>query len=128
MFRTKFDEFFSGHIMPIIGIDYSNENAYDERDNIHYYSLFHQEVIKQPLSELGCDPGALNFCCYCGCIPLDVSIRFAFSMWRFPLGVLVLIVQPRITIVSISSFHKSMVKPSYSAYFCVGLKAWDQEL
>ena len=89
MFRTKFDEFFAGHIMPIIGIDYSNENAYDERDNIHYYSLFHQGIIKQPLSELGSDPGALSFCCNWGCVPLNVSIRFAFSMRRFPSGVLV---------------------------------------
>ncbi|CAF3938231.1 unnamed protein product, partial [Rotaria sp. Silwood1] len=71
MFRTKFDEFFAGHIMPIIGIDYSHENAYDERDTIYYYSLFDQEIIKQPLSELGSDPAAPPFCCIWGCVPLN---------------------------------------------------------
>ncbi|CAF4345416.1 unnamed protein product [Rotaria socialis] len=75
MFRTKFDEFFAGHIMPIIGIDYSNENAYDERDSVHYYSLFTRGIIKQPLSELGRDPGAMTFCFNWGFVPLNVSIR-----------------------------------------------------
>ena len=84
MFRTKFDAFFSGHIMPIIGIDYSNENAYDERDTVHYCSLSDQRIIKQPLSELGSDPAAMPVCCNLGCIPLDVSILFAFDMRRFP--------------------------------------------
>jgi hypothetical protein len=89
MFRTKFDEFFAGHIMPITGIDYSNENAYDERDTVHYCSLFGQGIIRQPVSELGSDPAALPFCCSWGCIPLNVSMRFAFNMRRFPSGVTV---------------------------------------
>ena len=80
MFRTKFDQFFSGHIMPIIGIDYSNKNAYDERDTIHYCSLFGSEIIKQRVGELGSDPAAPSFNGDWGCIPLDVSIRFAFNI------------------------------------------------
>jgi hypothetical protein len=83
MFRTKFDEFFAGHIMPITRIDYSNENTYDERDTVYYYSLFTREIIKQPVGELGSDPGAPPFSCNWGCIPLDVSIRFAFILRRF---------------------------------------------
>lgn len=87
MFRTKFDELFSGHIMPIVGIDYSNKNTYDERDTVYYYSLYNWQIIKQPLSELGSDPAARSFHCNWGCIPLDVSIRFAFNMRCFPSGV-----------------------------------------
>ena len=83
MFRTKLDEFFAGHIMPIVGIDYSNEHLYDERDTVHYYSLFGQGIIKQPVRELGNDPSAMPFWCYWGCIPLDVSIRFAFNLAAF---------------------------------------------
>ncbi|CAF3343115.1 unnamed protein product [Rotaria socialis] len=79
MFRTKFNEFFAGHIMPIIGIDYSNENTYDERDNVYYYSLFNRGIIKQPLSELGNDPGALPFCCNWGCVPLNVCWGIAIT-------------------------------------------------
>lgn len=93
MFRTKFDEFFSGHLMPIIGIDYSNENAYDERDIVHYYSLFGQNMIKQSLKELGNDPKAQRFFCPWGFVPLEVTIRFAFNMQFF-------------SIVSNDSFYK----------------------
>ncbi|CAM2725598.1 unnamed protein product [Rotaria socialis] len=81
MFRTKFNEFFAGHIMPIIGIDYSNENTYDERDNVYYYSLFNRGIIKQPLSELGNDPGALPFCCNWGCVPLNAAPRLFEQMY-----------------------------------------------
>ncbi|CAF0801952.1 unnamed protein product [Adineta steineri] len=79
MFRTKFDEFFAGHIMPITGIDYSNENTYDERDTVFYYSLFNRQIIQQPLSELGCDPAAPSFSCYWGCVPLDVCWGIAIT-------------------------------------------------
>ena len=74
MFRTKLDEYFSGHIMPMVGIDYWNKNAYNERDTVYYYSLFGQKILKQSLSELGCDPAAPSFSCIWGCIPLDVSV------------------------------------------------------
>ena len=82
MFRTKLDEFFAGHLMPIIGMDYSNENAYDEQDTVHYYSLFGSQTIKQPVGELGCDPAAPSFRSVWGCVPLDVSIRFAFNIYE----------------------------------------------
>lgn len=75
MFRTKMDDLFAGHIMPIIGIDYSNENTYDEQDIVHYYSLFDSKVIKQAVGKLGRDPKAIPVWCMWGWIPVDVSIH-----------------------------------------------------
>lgn len=79
MFRTKFDDLFAGHIMPIIGIDYSNENTYNEQDIVHYYSLFDPEVIKQAVGELERDPGATFFWSMWGFIPRDVCWGIAIT-------------------------------------------------
>ncbi|CAF4005923.1 unnamed protein product [Adineta steineri] len=79
MFRTKLDQFFGGHIMPITGIDYSNENTFDEQDTVYYYSLFNREILKQPLSILGSDPAARRVYCSWGCVPLDVCWGIAIT-------------------------------------------------
>jgi len=73
MFRTRMDDVFAGHLMPIIGIDYSNENTYDEQDIVHYYSLFDASVIKEAVGKLGREPGTTSFWPSWGFIPLSVS-------------------------------------------------------
>jgi hypothetical protein len=67
------------HIMPAVGVTFSDENQYDQDDQLIYYNLFHDKQIQRKMSKN--DLAATRKTCrkHCGdggCIPLNVSLFY----------------------------------------------------
>lgn len=65
------------HIMPAIGVRFTDEQRYNPDDVLIYFNLFHQKLIERKMSDT--DLAATRKTCrkHCGeggCIPLNVSI------------------------------------------------------
>ena len=65
------------HIMPAIGVQFKDKNAYDPDDVLLYYNLYHLKRIERKMNDG--DLAATRKTCrkHCGeggCIPYDVSV------------------------------------------------------
>lgn len=63
------------HIMPAVGIQYSDENRYDPEDVLIYYNLYHEKQIQRKMAanELASTrKTCTKHCGQGGCIPLEV--------------------------------------------------------
>jgi hypothetical protein len=67
------------HIVPAVGIRYTNEDGYDENDELISYDLYNKKAVEQKMSEE--EFGATRKTIDTkenngdGCIPIDVSIN-----------------------------------------------------